>query len=595
MTNIESPRTKSWISSFALLFAAALFLFSRIVYLDQDTPAWTFVFYQNQDEPYYTISAFNLLRYGTWTHKVFDFLPPDEGPLAAVQSLLTYFGLLAFGNNFFGLRMPAVACGFFVFIGTLWCLHQAPTDHPAWKKLIVGLAAAYMFGDFFFLLSNRINDPTTLMMAAIVACMMAVAAIDARMPRSLLGSLFLGLLAGFVTTFAYVYLAYVAAALGITVLLGCWRNDPGRIFLHALAFASGGIASALIFAAFTLLCFQMDPVELIARLFAGGGIRGDFIRSNIFQFIGLHAKDAILQNITHNLFLYNPALLFIFLAALPIFALRIVKERRSIDFFVAACLVLRLLLSALIPFDYYEKKLIQVFPLVIYVIAIAAISAKPLYRNSLVAKVGWLGAYIAFLIPLAIFVDRLTQTREPVVHFHSDLIAHTEIWIALPLLALVLILSGSLKKIATCILVGVVLLPGVRLDSRYLFAAPTFQYRDSLIRAAPKLNGKILAGGLAYTMRLYNTSIPTMNFYAYYYYGYDKFAAYSRYLYDNKLADGTILYVPFHAAAILKPTYDYVNSGGLILDEAFDIKDVEEKYKLAIYLVPRAATSQPGK
>jgi hypothetical protein len=463
------------------------------------------------DEPYYTIASFNLLNYGTLTHKVFDFLPPDESPFTAVQSLLTYFGLLAFGNNFFGLRMPAVACGFLVFIGTLWCLHKAPTDDPTWRRLIVGLAAAYMLGDFFFLQSNRINDPTTLMMAAIVACMMAVVAIDARMPRSLLGSLLLGLLAGFATTFVYLYMAYVAVALGATVLFGRWRNDSGRVFLHALAFAGGGILSALMFAAFADIYFQMGPTELIARLFAGGGIRGDFIRSNIFEFIGRHADDAVLQNVTHNLFLYNPALLFIFLAAIPIFVLRLVRERRTIDFFVAACLVLRLLLSALV------------------------------------------------------------------------------------LLALVFLLSGSLKKTAACILVGVVLLPGVRLDSKYLFAAPTFQYRDSLIRAAPKLNGKILAGGVSYAMRLYNTSIPTMNFYSYYYYGYDKFAAYSRYLFDHKLADGAILFVPFHGATILKPTYDYVNSGGLILDEAFDIKDVEEKYNFAIYLVPSAATSQPAK
>jgi hypothetical protein len=361
-----------------------------------------------------------------------------------------------------------------------------------------------------------------------------------------------------------------------------------------LAFAGGGIFSALMFAAFSAIYFQMGPIELITRVFAVGGVRGDFIRSNIFEFIGRNAEDAIRQNVTHNLFLYNPALLFIFLAAIPIFVLRLVRERRTIDFFVAACLVLRLLLSAVVPFDYYEKKLIQVFPLVIYVIATAAIAARPLYRNSFRARGGWLAAYIAFLIPLAILVDRLSYARQPAAHVYPDLIAHTEMWIALPLLALVLSLSGSLKKIATCILIGVVLLPGLRLDSRYLFGAPTFQYRDSLIRAAPKLNGKILAGGISYAMRLYNTSIPTMNFYAYYYYGYDKFAAYSRYLYDHKLADGAILFVPFHAAAILKPTYDYVNSGGLILDEAFDIKDVEEKYKFAIYLVPRAATSQPA-
>lgn len=81
MTNLEPARaTKAWISSFALLFAAALFLLSRIVYLDQDTPPWSFVFYSPSDEPYYTIPSLNLLNYGTWTHKEFDFLPPDETP-----------------------------------------------------------------------------------------------------------------------------------------------------------------------------------------------------------------------------------------------------------------------------------------------------------------------------------------------------------------------------------------------------------------------------------------------------------------------------------------------------------------------------------
>jgi hypothetical protein len=53
--------------------------------------------------------------------------------------------------------------------------------------------------------------------------------------------------------------------------------------------------------------------------------------------------------------------------------------------------------------------------------------------------------------------------------------------------------------------------------------------------------------------------------------------------------------VPFHSAEILKGTYDFVNSGGLIFDESFDIKDVEQKYNYAIYLVPSGPMSPLGK
>jgi hypothetical protein len=574
------------------LLAVTTFLISRILYLDRDLPSWTFTFYAPTDEPYYTIPAFNLFHYGAWIHKVFDFLPPDESPFLAAQNLLTYFGLLAFGNNFFGLRAAAVLCGLFVFSGTLWCLRRTPSDDQLWKHLVVASAAVYMIVDFFFLQSNRVNDPTIFMMAGTVVCMLLVVDSDARMQKTLLSSGVLGFAAGIIVTFVYVYMVYVAAALCATLLICRSRDGSRRVLVHMLAFSAGAVFAAALFAIFLQVCFQTNLVEAIKQLVGVGGVRAKFLTSNIFNFVAGNFREAFRETFRHNLFLYNPALLMVYLAALPVFVLKLISEKRAIDVFVATCLVFRLLLSALIPYDYYEKKLIQVFPLVVYVIATAAISAEAVFRKLLVGRRFWLVIYAVFIAFLGFVLPDFLLARDPDVHVRPGLVATAEHWIVLVILPFLFFCSRGPRMLVTLILVFVLLIPSVKLDRKFVYDAPTFQYRDSLIRVAPKLDGKILVGGVSYVMRLYNTSIPTMNFYMYYYYGYDKFATLSKYLFDQKLADGTVLFVPFHSAAILKPTYDYVNCGGLILDEVLDINDVEEKYKFGIFVVSNVRSDE---
>jgi hypothetical protein len=573
-------------SSSAILVVVAAFLLSRVLYLDQDVPILTFTFYNPTDEPYYTGPAFSLFNYGTWTHKVFDFLPPDETPFNTFANLLTYFGLLAFGNNFFGLRMPVAVCGLVVFIGCLWCINRIPTSQRAWRKLIVVLAAAYMFADFFFLQSNRVNDPTTFMMATIAACMVLVIAVELWIPRSVLGSMLLGLAAGIITTFVYVYMVYVAAALGMTVLFCRWRDEPRRLLPHLSVFALGVVLAILLFAGFVRFFFHVNPVESFQQMLVMGGSRASFMTSNIFDFVSRNFADAVGQTFGHNLFFYHPALLLVYVSALPIFAINLVSKRRSIDVFVAACLVFRFLLSVMIPFDYYEKKLIQVFPLVIYVIAAAAISASAVYRDVFGKRRIWLALYAVLVVVLAFAVFRFGQVRVPAEHVQPRLVARTELWIALAFLLLLLLRSSVAKGIGALMLAMTLVLPNIRLDREFVYGEPTFMYRDSLIRAAPILNGKILAGGVPQIMRLYNTSIPVMNFYRYYYYGRDKFSEFSKFLFENKLVDGTILLVPSPPSEpLLKSTHEYINSGDLVLEETWDINDVERKYKFSLYLL----------
>jgi hypothetical protein len=564
----------------------AAFLASRMIYLDQDLPIWNFVFYAPTDEPYYTIPAFNLYYFGTWTKRIFDFLPADENPFLAIQNLMTYAGLLAFGNNYFGVRVASVACGAAVFICTTWSINHVNTDNRSWRAFVVACAAIYMLVDFFFLQSSRINDPTSFMMAATSLCMVMVILLDRHASRSLVTSLIFGMTAGLIVTFVYVYMIYVAAALGATIALRRALDDPRRLVWHLLAFSIGAILAILFFAAFVWICFQFSPIEEFKNLMTVGGSRLNFMDVGIFSFIARNLGEGLKQNLVHNLFFYNPTLLFLYLAALPVFGLNLIRNRAAIDIFVAGCIVFRLALSAVVPFDYYEKKLIQVYPLVMYVIGSAAVRARSTYEETPSNRRCYLAVYLIALPGLAFLVNSLTQNRSPEVYAHHNLVAHKEFYAALITLPLLLVRRELVRIVAALMLLVFAVAPNVRLAHQFTYASPSFMYRDSMIEAAPKLNGKILAGGVAYVMRFYNTSLPIMNFYMYYSYGYDKFTLYAQCLYRKKLVDGTILFVPFHAAPILRPTYEYIESGGLALDQVFDLNDVERKYRFGLYTVP---------
>jgi len=568
------------------LVVIAAFLTSRMIYLDQDMPVWTFVFYAPTDEPYYTIPAFNLYYFGTWTKRVFDFLPADENPFLAIQNLLTYAGLLAFGNNYFGVRVASVACGAVVFICTAWSVSNVHTHNRSWRAFVVACTAVYMFVDFFFLQSNRINDPTSFMMAATSLCMVMVILLDRHASRSLVTSLIFGMIAGLIVTFVYVYMIYVAAALGTTIAIRRALDDPRRLVWHLLAFSIGAVLAILLFAAFVWICFHSSPIEELKNLMTVGGSRLNFMDVGILSFIARNMGAGLKQNLVHNLFFYNPTLLFLYLAALPVFGLNLIRNRAAIDIFVAGCIVFRLALSVLVPFDYYEKKLIQVYPLVLYVIGSAAIGARSTLEQTPGNRRGYLAVYLIALPGFAFLVNGLTQTRLPEVYAHHDLIAHKAFYAALITLPLLLVRRELVRIAAALMLLVFAVVPNIRLAHQFVYGSPSFMYRDSMIEAAPKLNGKILAGGVAYVMRFYNTSLPIMNFYMYYSYGYDKFASYAQCLYRSKLVDGTILFIPFHAAPILRPTYDYVESGGLALDQTFDLNDVQRMYKFGLYIVP---------
>jgi hypothetical protein len=572
-----------------------IFLLSRIIYLDADIPIFRLLFISGPDELFWNISGFNLYKYGCWVHKVFDFLPPDELPFTSMQNFMTFLGLKLFGNNFYGLRISSAVCGAIVAVCVIYALNKQTKEDRPEKLLSIFLISIYMLFDFFFLESNRFNEPTIYSMAMIALAMTVLASTDQRYGKiTYCETLACGLLAGFSITFVYIYNVYWVAALAGAVFLSRYKDGRRQVLIHSLIFTLGILISIGAFLIFLHIAFSMSLDYYIALMKGIGGRGTNRVpqMSNLVQFTTLisnNYKTAFEQFFNNNLFRYNPALLFLFLATMPVFVVKTIREQRSIDIFIILFFIFRIALSILIPYDWYEKKLVQIFPCVVYIIGAAIIYAHSVLGNFSKRKNKLIfSAYILLVIVFGFLTYRVMNNELSNSYRPIEFIAKYEFFAVLLVFPLVLIQNLRLKKLVLIILLFIVVLPNLRLSNHYVYGHPTYQRRDALISMGQKIDGKILAGGVSFAVRLYNTSIPVLNFYNYYYYGADKYNKLSKRLYQSGGVSGAIFFTPLPTDPqhFLAPTINFIKQGGLILDSEYDLGE-EDNLKYGLFLIPR--------
>lgn len=590
---LHVKKNQYWKPVTLLLFSLA-FLFSRIIYLDADVPMFRLLFISGPDELYWNISGFNLYHHGTWVHKVFDFLPPDELPFTTMQNFMTFLGLELFGNNYFGLRISSVVCGLIVAVCVIYALNKQIIEGAPLKLLSICITSCYMLFDFFFLESNRFNEPTIYSMAMIALAMVLLSLIGKTSGKlAYYVTLACGVLAGFSFTFVYIYNIYWTFALVIAVIASRYKEDRRKFLPHLLIFTLGALISIGAFLVFLDKAFGMSLDYYVALMKGIGGKGTNRVPEllNIGQLISLflnNYKVAFEQFLTSNLFRYNPALLFLFLAATPIFIVKAVREKKPIDIFIILFFIFRLGLSILIPYDWYEKKLVQTFPCVVYTIG-AAIIYAPSIRDNLPKRDNKL-IILAYIVMLAFFgiltyqmmARELLNTSRP-----NEFIAKYEFFIVLVVFPLLFIENLRLKKFVFIVLLLILILPNLRLSDRFVYGDPTYKRRDALIAMGREIDGKILAGGVSYAVRLYNTSVPVMNFYNYYYYGAEKYNELSIQLYKSKAVAGAIFYTPLPEGShhFLATTVNFIKRGGLIIQREYDLAE-DDSLKYGLFVIP---------
>lgn len=557
------------------LLVTALFLVTRCVYLDRDLPPTGISSHVAIDEMYYTITAFNLYHYG---ETIFNPVPATDLPSAEdtqpnniLENCLTYLTLIIFGNNYYGVRMAAVLAALISFIFFYLVIlgmertgrqvnDPCRTDN---RNYINYFIIFYLLFDFSFMMAGRVAEPTIfrLMALSIIVYIGSLPRISSALTNNWY-SLLLGFLSMAAVVYVYVYNAFVLIAMAATIVI--WAKKDGLAnSLRQMAWF--GLGALICLASYMWYIDAYYHTTLI-------GVYQSMLPYRNRIGVGLTLIDsfkALLINVlyifTTNIFRFNISLLFAFLVSLPIFIRKLKAEKSNFDIMVFN-LLLFLFLQSVIINDWPLRKLVIMLPIALLIIAISFQYSK---RNDV-----YIGRYLrlywftCLLVSLAIWAIFLFT------HINGEYYSEIKNALYLNLIVFLIVATAmtltfvrgkDLSKSIIAICAIVMLLPNIYLDNRYVLSEPTYYYRDAMIKMGEKINGTITAGGASYGFRLYNTSIPVLNIYAYTKTREtDIFDRNFDYLFDNDIAKYSIDYIDDQGAS------SYVREHGLELVEEYD-------------------------
>ena len=474
---------------------SVLYLISRILFLDSDVPAWDISFYQPIDEFYYSLGAFNLFREGSYNFTSFDFINEPTFVTNYFTEYLTYLSLSLFGNNYYGLRLASVFAGFLIvlLLNKIFFLYQKShkVDSNIWIYLTL-----YMIVDFSFMLSNRVLEPTIFRMLS----MLFVIYISIKLTKEFIDikrSIFLGFIS--FSSFIYVYTTnlFIIPALGLYILIISYLQNPKDVIKIVVAYIFGVLISVLLFILYYYLVFDgnyiVDFMEMMSVM--NGRISHFFM--NIFKFFNT------------NIFKYNQLLLFLTMFIAPLFIYITIKLKNKIDILFLSFLSLFIAQNIFIN-DYYDRKLIMLYPFVLYMIASTYINKNLILSKISTIKFKWVSIYLILLFLISSFFNSLPRS-------HSDVHILNYIISLYLLVYLILYLKQIKNKYLNILLIISIFSTNIIMDIKYIFLNPTYHYKNCMIQISKEINNSYTIGS-SHAFRLYNSSKPLMSNYVYMYF-----------------------------------------------------------------------------
>ena len=492
------------------------FFVSRSLFLDRDLPPWAVSWYQPIDEFYYTIPGFNLYHFGAWEHSVLPYVPSATTAVNVLQNLVTWLTLALWGNTYYGLRMASVLFMFATFAFTLLTVVRM-SSRPAYSERgpLAGVWAAGFFGvvmlaDFASLLAGRVAEPTASRMLAFSAlvCLLSGEWFFREATRHWERTALLGVLTMTCVVWVYVYNAFMLPAVLLAVVL--WARREGRIaaLLQALAFSLGALLSLGAWLGAIYVVYQKNPMQAYSAWTAGLGSTTRYAGPT------WHNVHAILST---NAFRSDRLLMLVFLLALPVFVLGVVRTRDRFGSLVVLLTGFFLLQTAFVN-DYSYRKLVMLVPFVIILAAGAWFQAPSflVWLRGSKRRMNSAVAYVGAALAVVLLETMRTSLPRGGSAVPGPVVLIIVLCLAVGSVSLGFLLSARSQArtiIATIVLLAALVVPGATLAVTYVYGHPTFGYRDAMTSAAPRVDGRIVAGHWSYAMRLYNTSTPVFNSY----------------------------------------------------------------------------------
>jgi 4-amino-4-deoxy-L-arabinose transferase-like glycosyltransferase len=392
-----------------LLFGA--YFYSRLVFLDADIPIWDLSFYSPIDELYYTGLAFQKFQGVDWRLKQ-AVLRDWPNFIDITQQISTYFTLKLAGNNYYGLRLPSVIMGAF----SVTFLYSLLKNRFGLLLAIVG--SLIFISNYGFILATRIAEPTIFRMAFMLFVMYFLSVRIRWGKISLFLEVALGFLSGYSVFFIYPTNLFIIPAVFciyfyISLIIYKEKLNRGYAF-----FVIGLVMSFLLYILFTLsfsyFDFKfLDVFSPRVRVPAMNFLNINVIKSTMLSIL---SQASYFSNYNLKL-LFEMAFFFFFLGfacntIIFFFKNHGVGSKYYKKYFILNLSNLKYLVDSIILIffisflaqtcfvnDYPQRKLIILFPIVIYIICFMLNVIKVLfvkYNKGL--------RYIALLIIIGILV-----------------------------------------------------------------------------------------------------------------------------------------------------------------------------------------------
>ena len=505
------------------IVAISAYLATRLPFLDRDVPPWNLAQYQPIDESAYTLPAFNLHDYGTWTHQEVPWVPLEGSPMNVFQSLVTSL-TLQLDWTYLGFRLSSVLFGLVAFAAMLAVVRhlaqsaavdRQPGALPA--SWIVAGALLLLLFDFSFLLGGRIVEATIARLAELAVVLWLVAR------GSLLGashsnarSFSLGFAAGLAMTFGYIYNAFFVV--GAVLAVAGWAATRGWAVAarHVALVVIGSGLSIAIYFGWVYLVYRQGPAEWYATWVA------------VYRESGRAATldpSALWDALAANVFRLDRPFMAMALAGLPAFAWWTWRSRNPLGLAVLAFGV-AFAAQAVVQSDYPNRKMLMLLPFALP-IAVGGALRMPAFVDWVRERRLRLAAWVVYLA--AVVVGSAILILPPGL-VHWTRLAHlfglpsaAEIAYRDGTLGLVLVLAGlagvaavgvlflawrrqAIARLAAVALLATMLGPLAAFDMRYVYTDVTTTYRDAMISVGQLPDAAVIAGGSSHAMQLYNSS-----------------------------------------------------------------------------------------
>jgi hypothetical protein len=484
------------------------------MYLDADLPDFRISEYSPIDEFFYTLPAFNLLHYVTWTHQLAPWAPVEGWPMNIVQNVVAALTMFFGGYSYWGLRASSVLFALVGFVA-IWRLIRSAAQSAVLEGatlarsalVIEGLAVALLLVDFGSLVAARGIEPTVSRFAVIGLLIWSVHRGWLLQPnQGIARSVAFGLIASIAVWFVYIYNLFLLPAVAVALVVCVHRRGSiRRTIAHIAGFMLGAALGTAGYFGIVAVLYNETPLDWY-RVWIGAYSNSSRVEG--FSFANLASM------LDANSFRFDAPLLLLFLLGIPVFVWWTARARRPWAVLILAMLGCFALQSAAVA-DYPYKKFL------ILIIFALPIVATGLLRFGQFLR--WLRAdrraFVLALIYAAIVVA--VWAKHYFIGFRIPADPRTT---SLVQIAAGLVIAGGMayalgpRRFRPALVLGLAvtsLVPMAYLDWHQIYGHPTFTYRDSLVAAGRVIDGETTAGDYSLAMQLYNTSTPVLPGYVY--------------------------------------------------------------------------------